>query len=411
MSKSPQHIEVVSAETVEAKAVEYAWRNRIPAGMVTLIAGRPGQGKSMLTSLLASDVSNEGHGVIFANAEDPIDKITVPRLQAAGAKMENVKIIGDGEAFDFPSDVSVLRSFIYSYAAKLVILDPIASHMGVSLFNDQEARKAMKPLSALAAETGAAIIAIAHLNKATGKNAHPLSAIGGSSGGVVGASRAVYIFGPDPEDANMRVLAPAKVNFGPSSTSVAFDMEETEWILGEGARATTIRTGKLQFLSDTHKAQAKDILSDSKGSGEVSAEKKAVAAEWLTGMLALGPVPVAQVREEAASNGVSWATLRRAADEVGVVKQRHGFGPGSHITWELPTGHPAIALATAAGTPGPIQGHGGNRPMLSAAPATGEDEGEQIDGQMDVEEIIDLILAEQGEAPADESTDDGEAGA
>lgn len=398
MSKAPNHIEVVSAETVEAKAVEYCWRERIPAGMVSLIAGRPGQGKSMLTALLTADVSNRGDGVIFANAEDGIDRFTIPRLQAAGAKMENVKVIGDGEAFNFPDDVDLLRKMIYAYKAKLVILDPIASHMGVSLFNDQESRKAMKPLGALASETGAAIVAIAHLNKATGKNTHPLAAIGGSSGGVVGASRAVYIFGPDPEDSNMRVLAPAKVNFSRSDTSVAFDMEESEWSIGSGARATILRTGKLTFLSDTHKAQAKDILNDSKGTGEVSAEKKAVAAEWLTGILALGKVPVAQVRDEAANNGISWATLRRAADEVGVIKTRHGFGPGSHITWELPAGHPAIALAAQSAPAAPPSGNNvippaANRPHVSPAPpATPAAPAAPLPGQMDVDEVIGLIL-------------------
>jgi uncharacterized protein YijF (DUF1287 family) len=42
--------------------------------------------------------------------------------------------------------------------------------------------------------------------------------------------------------------------------------------------------------------------------------------------------------------GVSARTLRRAADDLQVVKHRVGFGPGSYVTWRLPDDHPALRL-------------------------------------------------------------------
>ena len=61
------------------------------------------------------------------------------------------------------------------------------------------------------------------------------------------------------------------------------------------------------------------------------AGKRGEATEWLLGYLRWGPRPVAEIREDAARAGHAWRTVRRAADDLGVIRSG---GPGS--TWELP---------------------------------------------------------------------------
>lgn len=351
------------ADRVKAEAIDWLWPiegnmaedaedykpGRIPRGMLTVIAGRPGEGKSMSTAFLAALISNrsgERSGVMFSNMEDPVAQVLRPRLESAGAKLENIHFFN----FSLPRDqdalasqIEMMEKMIYALNIGLIIADPIAAHLQGSLYNDQDVRRILSPLTKMLARTNTAMVAVAHTNKHVSKNAHPLSAIGGSGGGLVGAARAVFVFGKDPEDESIRVLAPVKFNLGPMGKSIAFDMENEEWTIGAGKKKSTIRTGKLVFLTDEHPAEAIDILAGKKGEGDgAPAEKKAIAAEWLTGLLSMGPMPAKLVREEAADQGISWATLRRAAEEVGVKKPRKGFGPGSYIEWMLPDGHPAL---------------------------------------------------------------------
>jgi len=87
-------------------------------------------------------------------------------------------------------------------------------------------------------------------------------------------------------------------------------------------------------------------------------------------------VPAKKVFDKGVEVGVSKMTLRRAAEDLGVVKKRIGFGPGSYLTWELPAGHPALAAM------------GG---LLPPSGGDGDDE------QMDVDSVIAQILGEQKE--------------
>jgi len=186
-------VDTIRASAVKPEAVRWLWEDRIPLGTLTLIAGRPGQGKSLLTAYLAAEVSKKGD-VIFSNLEDSLAQVVRPRLQVAGAKLDRVHFWTP----ILPADVDALETKIRRLKAKLVILDPIAAHLTVAIYSDQDVRRALTPLTAMAARTGCAIVAVHHTVKNVSKNAHPLQAIGGSSGGLTGAARAVFIFGPSP---------------------------------------------------------------------------------------------------------------------------------------------------------------------------------------------------------------------
>ena len=53
-------------------------------------------------------------------------------------------------------------------------------------------------------------------------------------------------------------------------------------------------------------------------------------------MLADGPVPVKEIKAGAAEAGISWATLRRAQQDLKVAFRRIGYGKGGKVVWELP---------------------------------------------------------------------------
>jgi hypothetical protein len=70
--------------------------------------------------------------------------------------------------------------------------------------------------------------------------------------------------------------------------------------------------------------------------GANGSTKSAKAVELLTSFLADGEHPVAELQEHAKQQGLSWATIRCAADTLGVEKRRKGFGRDGAWIWAIP---------------------------------------------------------------------------
>ena len=97
------------------------------------------------------------------------------------------------------SDISINKAL----AEGRIIIDPLMAFLGadVDSHNDHAVRRAMHPLHQLALDTGAAVLVIRHLNKGQGGKAIYR---GGGSIGFIGAARAGYTIGRDPENIEHR---------------------------------------------------------------------------------------------------------------------------------------------------------------------------------------------------------------
>lgn len=84
---------VMRASQQNERALQMLWRHRIPRGMITVIAGRPGDGKGLVGRFIAAEVSRD-RTVIMSSREDPIAEVVRPGLRLAGADLENVVIAG-----------------------------------------------------------------------------------------------------------------------------------------------------------------------------------------------------------------------------------------------------------------------------------------------------------------------------
>ena len=83
--KAPTATKLIRAADVKPEKLDFLWLDRIPKGTITLIGGRPGQGKSLFTTCLAAQVTKRGGAVIMSNPEDQLASVKVPRLIAAEA--------------------------------------------------------------------------------------------------------------------------------------------------------------------------------------------------------------------------------------------------------------------------------------------------------------------------------------
>jgi hypothetical protein len=336
----------IRAESVAIKTVTWLWEPYIPKGLLTLVAGVPGQGKSMFTCWLAAEVSKKG-SVLMSNAEDDSSLIVRPRLEAAGAKLRNIKFLSPRPIL--PDDTANLIREIEEHRAQLVILDPLQSHMGVSIFSPR-ATDVLEPFAAECAARDVAFVIVSHTIKSLPKKAHPLHAIGGAAGGIARVVRMAHIFGTHPHDDNQRVLAPIKANFLSDSRKVpyAFVMAQKEI----RRKRVLVQPGVLKRLGDEPDVTASQLLrpGDEDGKPMVvtgfhnrTQDKRLHAASWLKGRLASSNgigVPVTVLKSEAQKAGIAWGTLRRANDEIVKAKKvrtgtigRRGGGP---VHWRLP---------------------------------------------------------------------------
>jgi len=125
---TPGRALVTRYKDVKAMPVEWLWRGRVPLGMVTVLEGDPGLGKSTVMLDLAARLSRgdvmpdgspgpEAAGVVILSAEDDPAHVIRPRLDAAGADVSRIAMVrindqGNGlrEPMLTPEDLAAVES-------------------------------------------------------------------------------------------------------------------------------------------------------------------------------------------------------------------------------------------------------------------------------------------------------------
>lgn len=316
------------AHLIKNEPVKWLWKDRIPEGAITVIAGRPGGSKSLLAVRLSRDVSKKGN-VYLSCAEDSIKHMIGPRLTAAGANRKRV-IVPDSD-LHFPDDFEQFAGIVKRSKILLAIFDPVNVHLsdGVSRYNDS-IRKATSPLKKLCEETGLAVVFIDHVLKNVAKSAHPLTAIGGASSGLSAASRMAYIMGRDPEDKDRLLLCNIKSNLRDDPEPFEFEMD-MEDVPGFGPMATMVDTGEAPGYD------VMNLLHRPTRGGKLGRppSKREAALEFLIEYLNAAPKHEAratEIIEDAKQYGVTKRTLEgaKADAEIESVKK------GSEWWWKLP---------------------------------------------------------------------------
>jgi len=334
---------------VPARSVRWLWQPFVPLGKVTLLAGPPGLGKSLLTALLAALVStgrSDGAlrgvaaDVLLASAEDDPHDTIKPRLLAVGADLDRVHLLDlretlpSGEAVEalvqLPQDVAAIAAKVRETGAQLVVLDPVVAYLDAerSAYREQDVREALAPLKAMAEETGCAVLAVMHLNKAEG--ADPLRRIG-NSGAFTALARSVLLLGSDPEqnaeDSGRRVLSVVKGNVGWQAAHAL----AVERVAVAGAAGEDVETAAMRLLGAS-RVSAEDLL-------EAPEDRSALGAAmaWLRDLLTDGTLPAKTVLDAAKAEGHAQKTVHRAKRRIGVSSRKHG-GQGGAWMWELSRG-------------------------------------------------------------------------
>jgi putative DNA primase/helicase len=351
-TNSANCVTLTRASDVTVKPIDWLWNGFLPRGMLTLLAGLPGCGKSTLSLALAATVTSAGRwpdgtpmrtsgSVLIWSSEDAADTVLVPRLMACRADLSKVHFVdgarnadGTTRPFDPATDMQLLQAQVEPmHDLSLLILDPVLSAVGGDSHKAAETRRGLQAVVEMAAARNVAVLGITHFRKG-GQSTDPAERVIGSQA-FVALARMVLIAskvaGPDNPKNQKRIVARAKSNVSADDGGFEFHLEQSE--VKPGIWAQGIQWG------GAISGSALALLNDAEGvESRTDEEKNAVgnACEFLTDALSIGQRPSKEIDDEAKEAGISKATLKRARSKLNVRSVKSAMSGGWVL--ELPKG-------------------------------------------------------------------------
>lgn len=364
-------VRLVRGDAVKLEPVRWAWKGFLPLGMLTIIGGAPGCGKTTIALSVAATITRGGAwpdgthctgggDVVIWSGEDPAS-VAAARLKAAGADMTLVHFVagvaGDEiETFDPGRDMPLLEATIERLPTpRLLILDPIVSAVAGDSHKGAEVRRSLQPVVDLAQRLGCAVLGITHFSKGTAGR-DPVERVTGSIAFAALARMvlvAAKVKAEADDDEPRRVLLRAKSNVGPDDGGFAYALDLVE--VAHDVEGQRVRW--LEPLDGTARELLAEAEADSSGDDEGGARD---CADWLREFLSAGPVSAREVRRCADEAGYGWRTVQRAMRKAGADSRRVGFSKPAE--WFLVASRATVAPvaphteAGANGANGAIRG-------------------------------------------------------
>lgn len=339
--------QVRAAETLKpAAAPRWLAQKRIPRGQVTVLVGDEGIGKSLFWVWIVAYVTT-GRAlpefgipartpgvVLLIITEDAWDTDVRARLEAAGANLDNVRVLCEDEdgngAPVFPRDFDLIRD--YGEPLSLIVVDAWLDTVsaGLKVSDTQQARQALDPWKTTAARTDAAVLLLAHTNRIASGSARDRI---GATAALRQKARMLLLAQLD-EDDNLTV-GPEKANGVRIVDAAAFTIAGVQRFTPTDDHDGTVplltyagdsdRTAR-QIHEDMH-AAAKNQRGNSEPDDEVSL--------WLRGTIeAAAPCWAAPAYEEAEMRGWSADKVKRAKKKLGAAARKDA--DTGHWYWTLP---------------------------------------------------------------------------
>lgn len=319
--------------TIQPKKIEWLWEPYIPNGLVTLVYGDGGIGKSTallaVATALSLGVPLPGQSsivkgkTIILSAEDPPDTVLVPRLQSLEADLTQIiaplEFDAEGRANPMVLDECGMES-LYRQAvkvgARLIVIDPALAYFEATKDTNSalDVRAFMRALAKVAHDAECAIVLISHTNKSSASAAQ-YRAVGSKQ--FVDASRSAIYAVADPEDPNNCALIHTKHNLSPKGKTLGY----------------TWRDGVFGWTgeSDLTAADAAEVPKATKIKKGAIDEAKAWIIETLEQE---GEVKALEMYEGAKLNGINAAALKRAKEDL-KDKVRSNKRTDGSWTWSL----------------------------------------------------------------------------
>jgi putative DNA primase/helicase len=338
-ARTKRVLETIPLSRITAKPLKPLWPGALYAGKVTVIAGIPGDGKSLLSQDIAARISVAGswpcgagtfraERVVLLTAEDDPSDTIRPRLDVAGANTEFIELVqgvSTAEAtgarvLDSVSllrDLDALETRITELGASLFLIDPLTSFAGSDTNKTCEMRTLLDRLSQMAARTGVAVLVITHLNKRS--DARKAMQLVAGSHVITAAVRVALVTARDPHDRHRRLLLPIKLNIAQDEGGFAFRVLSA-------SHATCGDVPRVEWESDrVQNVSADEALIHITPRSRAGDEKAKEVQDWLRDRLLEEGLPADHLWEQTRAQGFSHRRVQAALKEIGAVCEAQGY--------------------------------------------------------------------------------------
>jgi hypothetical protein len=329
--------DIAPASSFATRRLDWLWRGRLALGQVSIFAGNPGEGKSIITLDLAARLSrgkplpgdktrpgDEKRGPVdslILNAEDGKEDTIRPRLEAADADLDRVWFEdASRRSLTFPQDMEHLERILDAHPeVRFLVIDPLNEFLSVKVdsWKDQHVRRALRPLRDLAQRRRLCVALVLHWNKTGGDG---LGRMQGSVGHG-GLARSVLYVGKHAESGE-RIVAQQKRTTGRDSPALAFE------VAGSVPRDED-SAGVVHWLGEREEVNARDLTRPPEQRSKVEDARR-----WLEAFLSKGPRPSADAFRDGKAAGYGRDILYRAAKALGARVSKEG--QRGEWVWELP---------------------------------------------------------------------------
>ena len=330
-----RRVKLTPATSIKTETIDWVIDQWIPAGMLTLLAGREGIGKSTIACDWVSMLSKKGVKCAYLNSEDSRSYTVKPRLQATGANLDNVFFIdvetetGNEGHLTLPQDTNLLFDELDDQGVKFVVLDAAKSSMDPKLdgYKDDHVRQFLEPLSAAADKYGITVVGLAHFGKAEGKDTGKLLL-----GSIAWSQIARSVLSAAKDDDGRLIVSNTKANLARGIVSREAHLVSRPVKLSDG---TLTELGAIEWGEFTDTV-ATELLDRQEMDASGRSEIEAVVLDYLASNG--GSAPAKEVLKATRAAGLDDNAVKKARGKIGVETKKAGMSGG--WVWAIKPGKP-----------------------------------------------------------------------
>lgn len=298
---------------VEETMPDFLWYPYIPFGMITLVQGMPGSGKSTFLADIIACGTNEKLlpdgtrlesrvNAVYQCAEAGGPAIVKKMLSNAGADLDAVSFV-QGDSLTL-CDGRIWR-LVEETHAKILVIDPMQEFLEANMLQAQSMRKELSEIARMAETTGCAAILVGHFTKSENKEDIYK---GMGSADISAVARSILHIRRLERSSPIRYLSQIKCNIAPEAGEYAFEITNL---------------GEVRWIGPVDKSDMDEINEEEKLK---RGEKRGAAERDLQALLSRGDMEANEVLSKMYLKGYSDGTIRNVKKKAGVksIKRRDG---------------------------------------------------------------------------------------
>lgn len=343
------HVKTSSFNDIKAERVDWLWHGWLPKGCLSLIAGDPKSGKSLITLYLASVVANGGlfpdgqrseggQNVFIWTDEDDPARVVKNRLLALTDDLTRIRAIEskyDAEGVQLPfnpsKDLDLLGTEIKRHGgAGLIILDPIYKAIDGDMNSLQDSSRSLTMLQQFAGDFNLSILGINHFRK--GGSGAPQDRMIGSKA-FSSVPRSIFMAKRDENVANRGMMSRIVASYAGGDGVATYETKEAI----TDSRDETVKVVFTGWDADKVVYDALDEATrddESAGYGKQSSS----CEDWLLDYIESvgGILESNEARSSGKDAGFSESVVKRAKEALSIQSKTSGFGKNKIGIWYLP---------------------------------------------------------------------------